>query len=335
MTIAPTASAPGKEFGPTSALRRVSLRWRLMLLIAVGVVPLLLFNVGYQYFQYRADVATTGSRTLALAHTMSQLIEEELQARILVMQSLASAEAVRDWDVEDLRRRAQAVVDQQFPEANIVLVRPDGQVLMNLRIPPDAPLPVRPALDSIRQVLATGNPAVSNLFTGARTGRPVIAIDVPVKGNDGSIRYILSMNPRLDAFDDVIRNQHFPADWVVSIFDRKGINVARYPNSVKFIGHPASASLLGTLQSQDEGIIETTSLENIRLLSAFSHGERFGWSVAIGVPRAEVVGPVITGALKTLLAGFAVLVIGLLLALYVAKGITAPVARNGEDGPPQ
>ena len=295
-----------------------------MLLVLVGIIPLLIFNFGYQYVEYRTDVVATGTRTLALARAMSQLIEGELNARVLALQTLANDRALYDNDVEAFRRRAQIFVDRQFPGANIVLLRPDGQMVMNLRMR-GVPLPVRPDLGSLQQVLTTGTPAVSNLFPGARTSRPILAIDVPVMADDGSIRYVLAMNPSLDTFDAIIRRQHFPESWVVSVFDRKAVIAARFPNAIKFVGHEASASLLQPLQTQDEGIVDTTSLEGTDLQSAFSHGEQFGWAVAIGIPHHELTGPVISNAVKTFGAGCAMLVMGLGFAHFAARRIAGPI----------
>ncbi|MBI3512802.1 MAG: sensor histidine kinase, partial [Proteobacteria bacterium] len=135
------------------------------------------------------------------------------------------------------------------------------------------------------------------------------------------------MNPRLEDFADVIRDQRLPDGWVASVFDRQGVNIARTPNpSGQFIGQHASPSLLPHLLEQREGIVETISLEGIPLLTAFSHGTRFGWAVAIGVPRAEMTAPAVAAALRTLAVGGVALAIGLALALLVARQITRPIA---------
>ena len=157
--------------------------------------------------------------------------------------------------------------------------------------------------------------------------------DVPVKADDGSICYILSINPRLDTFNEAIIGQHLPTSWVVSVFDQKGINVARSPNSVKSVGHPASPSLLEPLQTQADGVANTISLEGIPLLSAFSHGARFGWSVAIGIPRDELISPIVSRALRTLLARFVMLAVGLALAVSVARRIAGAAANSPSPEP--
>jgi PAS domain S-box-containing protein len=303
----------------------LSLRWRLALLVVASVLPLLAFSLAHQYLEYRNEIATTGRQTLAVARSMSLLVEQELQTGIATLQTLTVSRALQTRDFDEFRAQAETVVTQQFPGANILLLEEDGQQVMNTILPPDAPLPVRRNLESTRQVFATGRPAVSNLYQGAVGPRPVVAIDVPVKGSDGTVAYVLSLIPRLEAFAEIIRRQHPPATWVVSVFDRRGVNIARVPNGERFVGHEAPPGLLGPLQAEREGVVENTSLEGMRLLSVFSHAERFGWAVAVGVPLAELTGPALSEAMRTVAVGGVILVLGLALALYAARQIAGPI----------
>jgi PAS domain S-box-containing protein len=136
---------------------------------------------------------------------------------------------------------------------------------------------------------------------------------------------VLSLSPSLEAFAEIIRRQHPPATWVVSVLDRRGVNIARVPNGDRFVGHEAPPSLLGPLQAEREAVVESTSLEGIPLLSVFSHAERFGWAVAIGVPLAELTGPALSEAMRTVAVGGVILPLGLALALYAARQIAGPI----------
>jgi PAS domain S-box-containing protein len=305
--------------------RGLPLRWRLMLLVVVAVVPLLIFVLGYQYSEYSADVAATATHMEVLARSSSQLIEEELQARVLAMQTLATSRSLAENDLTAFRKRAASLAAEQFGGANLLLFQPNGQGVLNLRVPPDQPLPVRSNLESIHQVLTTGAPAVSNLFTGARSGRTIVSIDVPVKNGDGKIAYVLAMNPRLDIFSEIIQRQRLPEHWLSVVLDRNGITIARYPNGERLVGTSASPGLLQVLQAQHEGYAQNNSREGIPLITGFSQGERFGWTVAIGVPQKELIQPVISGALRTLGAGAGMLIVGLALAAYAARRIAGPI----------
>jgi len=197
---------------------------------------------------------------------------------------------------------------------------------MNTILPPGAALPVRSNLETTRQVVATGEPEVSNLYQGAVGRRPVVAIDVPVKRDDGTVAYVLSVNPRLDDFAEVIRQQQLPEGWVVTVYDRKGVIVARMPRPERFVGQSAGQGMLSRMMVEREGSFDGTSLEGVPTVAAFGHSGRFGWAASIGVPRADLIAPALGAALRTLAVGGALLAISIALALLVARQITGPIA---------
>src|SRR5579872_4700386 len=324
MSKAPPVS--GGPSGPnTVANRGLPLRWRLILLVVAATVPLLVFVLGYQYSQYRTDIGATGARTEALARDMAALVEDELRVRIATLQTLAVSPQLQSGDLAAFRLIVDRVVAEQYPGANVQLADENGQQLMNTTFPVGAALPVRPDLISLRQVFATGNPAVSDLFQ-RNVGRPGVFIDVPVKRPDGTVAYVLGMNPPLDLFNEIIQRQHLPESWLFAVFDRSGTTIARYPNGEKLVGFAASPSLLPLLLAQHEGHTQNDSREGIPLVTGFSRGEQFGWPVAIGVRREELVRPIIAGALRTLGAGSVMLVIALALAIYAARRIAHPIS---------
>ena len=314
-----TSSLPGRRLA-------LSLRSRLIVLVTLSVVPLLLFSLANEYLTYREHRANAGQRSLDLARSMALSVTQELRAEVAAMQTLALSAELQADDIPAFRKQAEAVVAHQLPGANIVLLREDGQQVMNTALPRGAPLPRRPETENLRQVFATGRPSISNLYQSVVRDQPVVPVDVPVRRADGSIVYGLSLNPPLDTFAEVIRRQPIPEGWVASLFDRRGIIVARAPNAERFVGHEASAELLPHLLAEREGIIDTVSLEGIPLLTAFSRAEPYDWSVDIGVPRAELTAPSLRAALLTLAVGGCLLGLTLVLALLMARQITGPMA---------
>ena len=314
-----TLGAPGQS-------GRFSLRLRLMMLVVVSVIPLVVFTLVRGYLDYQDAVTAAGIKTQELARSLSLTVEAELQARIAVLRVLALSGPLRDGDIDSFRVHTEAVVTEQFPGSNVLLLKEDGQQLMNTLLPPGASLPVRPNLETVHAVFATGRPAVSNTYVGAVARRYVVSIDVPVRRADGSIAYVLSVNPQIDAFTEAIRRQGFPNSWVVSIFDRQGVNVARSLNPEKFVGQKAGPELLKRMLTKPEDIFVSNSRERVDLVTAFSRIESSGWTVAIGIPLAELTAPAVIAATRTLAAGGAVLALGLILAVVVTRQIVGPMA---------
>src|SRR5205085_5438310 len=113
-------------------------------------------------------------KTLELTRGLAAEVEGELRARIAILEVLALTARLRNGDIDGFRMLAETVVAQQFPGSNIILLKEDGQQVMNTLVPRGAPLPVRPNLDSLRQVFATGRPAVSNMYVAAIGRRYVV-----------------------------------------------------------------------------------------------------------------------------------------------------------------
>jgi hypothetical protein len=268
-----------------------SIRARLSHLVLATLLPLMLLVIGLTVAVYRSDRHHAAQQARAVARGIALAVEAELHACIGAMEILAASPHLAAGDLTAFRAQAKAVLAREEPGSNIVLLREDGQHVMNLQAPPEAPLPARQPLDNLRRIFTTGRPSVSDEFLGAVMKRSVVAVDVPVRRADGSNSLVLSFIPSLSLFDAAIRRQDPPPGWVVSVFDRKGVNVARTPNPEQFVGKPASPTLLPLVLASDDGMAETTSLEGTPLLTAWSRPSPSGWSVGVGIPRATFYAP--------------------------------------------
>ncbi len=315
------------DTGAPRAGRRLSLRSRLILLVLATIVPLTAFTVVRRWIDYNDDLAAAGQKTLELARSLAIAIEKDIEGRISTLEVLAQSNALAEARFERFRERAESVIREQFPGSHILVLQADGQQVMNTRLPPDeAVLPRRKATASIRKVMETGAPVVSEVFVGVTAGRPLVSIDVPVKRPDGFIPYILSLNPPVDAFGQTIARLHLPEGWVATIYDQNGTIVSRNIDPAKHVGEPALPGLLATLRSGNEGVSRKVSREGVPLLAALARIPRTGWSVMLGVPIEAITGPAIDEVVRTLAEATVVLLLGLALALLLARQVTRPMA---------
>jgi two-component sensor histidine kinase len=303
------------------------LRARLVLLVLAAVLPLLALQLGSIYFDFRASRAAAVEQALTLARGIAQAVDNAIRTRIAILEVLALSRSLAVGDIAAFRNEAEAVVARQLPGAAILLLREDGQQVMNTEQPLGAPLLPRTNLENQRQVFATGRPSVSNLHPGIVVRRPTIAIEVPVRRADGSISHVLALNPALDAFNRVIERQPVGDDLVIAVMDRAGVRVARVPDPDRFIGHTLPETAQRSLTVGNEGHFEAISPEGIPLVAAFHRLPELGWMVAVGQPLAQLTGPAWRRALTFLAVGLGVLGLGLVLAHQVARGITGPITR--------
>src|SRR5579863_257646 len=255
-------------------LGNLSLRWRLVLLVIASIVPLMAFSFDREYLRYRENVDAVEERTLTIAGGMSLLIEDKLQTQIATLETLAEGRRLATGDLDAFRVRAETTAARLFPGGAIELLTEDGREVVNTRLPAGAPVQVRANLESMRQVFATGQPVVSDVVVDSAGSRPVVAVDVPVRAADGTIAYVLSAHPRLEEFADPIRLRHFPASWLITVFDRRGAVVARVPDGDRYAGQQAPPWLLSRLAAKRAGFSDGTSLEGIPVLAAFSQMKR-------------------------------------------------------------
>jgi len=318
----PADRAAGRQSRRLSGL---SLRTRLLLLVMAGVLPLLGFGLIEIYRDYQGAVAQTGNETLLSARSLSAALDAELQARINTLQVLATSTRLRAGDIDGFRTRAKEVIDKQYPGANLVLLKQEGEQLMNLAAAPGMTLPNRPHTATIERVFATGKPAVSDLYAGAVLKRLVISIDVPVLGEDSKVVAVLSMVPIDGMFDDIIRRHRSRESAITTVFDRQYVILARSPGREQFVGQKAGQRFLAQMSGQAEGVIESISREGIPVFAVFTRSEAFGWTVSLGVPRSALTGPAIESAAREIVFALVLLLCGLLLSSLVARRISGPI----------
>lgn len=317
--------APPAALGLATRMRRLSLRARLALLVVAGVLPLLLYNLGTVYADYRRERDRVSRQSLELAHGLALAVEGELKARIASLEVLALAGSLARGDLDAFRRQAEAVVALQQPGSNILLLRADGQQLVNTAMPAGAPLPVRRSLSNQQRVLATGRPSVSDLYEGLVVKRPVVAIEVPVRREDGTVEMVLGMNPSLTAFDDIIRRQQPGEGWLISLIDRNGTRIARVPGGEDLVGQPVSDGFRRGANGS-EGVLQVISTEGMPVLGSYRRLAEHGWTVTVFLATSKLTAPALYAGGMALAVGLGLLGFGLLLAHRVAQGITGPIA---------
>jgi signal transduction histidine kinase len=134
-----------------------------------------------------------------------------------------------------------------------------------------------------------------------------------------------------DAILDIVNRQKLPGDWIISVFDAKGMRVARSRAHEANLGTAASPSLQALMASgAPEGSGTTSTLEGDKNVAAYVRLAGSGWTVAPGIPVSFVNRGV---ARSVAVYGGGILlsiVLGGLAALVVARGIRRPIARLSE-----
>ena len=123
----------------------------------------------------------------------------------------------------------------------------------------------------------------------------------------------------------ILEDQHSPNELVSIVFDRNGIIVAGDALFEETLGKPAPPVLVAASRSSDEGTVDYRNLEDVEMRSAFAKIPGSGWTVATGIPLAELRAPwenaLWTGGISLAVAAF----LAIVFAVFYGRLITRPV----------
>jgi signal transduction histidine kinase len=307
-----------------SILRRraLGIHTRLMMLTLATVLPLVAVGgvaiirmVDDQNIKVEQGVGRTVDGLLGDVDRQIIAIEAELQV-------LAVSPSLQEEDLYPFYQQMNAALPLQG--TSIALLDIKGQQLLNTNRPFGAPLPRSFNTEMSERIIATGKPQVSDLIMGAVLHRPIVAVGVPVF-RDGKVALILTMGLGSEILSKLLHQPDLLPDWVVAIFDRKGIIVARNRELDRFLGKPAAPIIREAIKGPVESWIPNVTSEGIRVYSTFRRSAVTGWTAAIGVPRKFVDIPRRRAQFLAFGGGVSVLAVSLFLAWWMAQAIRRPV----------
>ncbi|MGE5115996.1 MAG: diguanylate cyclase domain-containing protein [Betaproteobacteria bacterium] len=298
------------------------IRWWLVTLVAACLLPVATAAAVIIWTSFRDGREALVDHAQLSARAMSRTIDHLLGSATSGLQLLATSPALSSGDLAAFEEQARRALPYQDGN-NIVLTDTDGRQRVNTLVPFGQALPMHGAPEFQRRVIRTGEPAVSDLFVGGALRRPLVAVEVPV-WQDDRIAYTLAMGFLPERFATILSLHRPEQGWIVSIFDRQGTIVARTHESERFVGQKGASDLLAALAKSPEGAIEVNTLEGVPVYAVFTKSTQTGWAVAVGVPRA-----VLLGRLHAWTAWLIVLLgVLLLFGVVLAHAISRRIAHS-------
>jgi hypothetical protein len=268
------------------------LRSKLLVLAAVGVVPMLALSLVLGYFLIEHERQTIQDSASARSRTLLTAVDTKILGYLGTLHALAASASLESGDLSSFDAEARRVLGSQQPDwRNILLVDPSGQQVLNLRFAPGAVLPNEAQLDNpgFREVVQTRRPYIGNLNAGPVSKQPGIAIRVPVmqaadSGQPARLRYVLEFIVEPTALAELIRAQKYSSTWIAALIDRNGRFIARLPAPPK--GDSTTAAFMAEMQRNPEGWYHGRSLEGKETYTAHKVSELTGWTVAVALPSS-------------------------------------------------
>jgi len=249
-------------------------------------------------------------------------VDREIGAIWAELQVLATSPSLQSGDFREFDQQMRAAL--KIRGTSIVLHDTHAQQLLSTNRPFGESLPRATNSEMHDRVVATGKPQISDLIMGAVLKRPILTVGVPVF-RDGAVVYVLAMGLGPEILSALMQDQKLSPDWTAAILDRKGIIVGRNRDLDRFVGQPVAPMLRQKLTEAIESWIPNVTSDGIPVYSTFRRSAMTGWTVAIGLPREFIDGPVRRARWIAFGGGAAVLALSLTLAWWVGWGIRRPV----------
>ncbi|MHB0980792.1 MAG: ATP-binding protein [Thermoleophilia bacterium] len=173
--------------------------------------------------------------------------------------------------------------------ATIVVVGVDGRVVAGA-----TPLGDHPDLSDREYwaaLLDTRDYVVGEYAIGRVSGLPVLTVAYPIIDKDGRFLGGLVAGLKLDYLAKLGERAKLPAEAVLTVIDREGVILARYPDSAEWVGRDLNeAGIVKEVSARGEGTAEIVGLDGVKRLYAFHTplGPSSGIHVTVGIPRSAV-----------------------------------------------
>ena len=306
-----------------AATNRLSIPWRLGLLVLALALPLNLIVLGAIWgLVNRANDAQRTS-LLYTARSIAAGVDAELGKFIALAESLARSPALLDDSLDAFEAEAR----REFPEgagAWVLVADLNGQELINTLVQPGEPLPRRnpAAIEAQRHALATKEVVVSDVVRGVLVQDWVVNIEVPIFKNGQPFRGLI-LALRHQHFLHLLNARDIPTGWLAGIMDGQGKFIARVPKGTTEVGQLASEGWRAT--KDRTGIFEYPSLEGDTLIDANAHPLIANWTIGVAVKKAELQATVWNTVRWLAILGAGLSAASLLLAAILARQITRPI----------
>ncbi len=309
-----------------SRLRGTSIGSHLFVLALGAVLPVVLFATGLAFIQAREERETFERGMHDRVVAINSAIDAELRATVAALRALAESQSLLDGDLARFHSLARRLKQVQPDWLTVILAAPDGTQQVNAKRPLDADPLGTEELVSFEAVLRTMQPAIGSLSAGPRNLQQAFPVRVPVL-REGRLAHVLTAVVDPVAISRILREQGMPDDWVASVVDRQLLQVARQYRGQVQVGVTVAPAFRAALTSgATQGAYQGTTLESTPSYVTWRRSAFSGWSVGIGVPARSVE----ASAWRVLILGLfgiaASLALALLLARFLGRRISEPVA---------
>ncbi|TAJ87199.1 GAF domain-containing protein [bacterium] len=263
-----------------------SLRVRLVLLVLFAVIPALGLILYTASEQRRAAAGEAQANALRLAQSVSSTQDDLFEGARQLLIALAQVPMVRGDNPAECNSLFSVLVKKYASYTNLGVVTPAGDIFCS-GLPLPGPVNVADRA-WFRRALESRDLVIGDYIVGRVTGKATLGLGYPVLDEAGAVRAVLYAGLDLGWLNKIAAKTQLPTGTTLTVIDRKGTILVRFPESEKWVGKSMPETLLvQTILRQGEGTAELPGMDGVPRLYGFSPlGKPGDAYVSIGVPKS-------------------------------------------------
>jgi signal transduction histidine kinase/CheY-like chemotaxis protein/HPt (histidine-containing phosphotransfer) domain-containing protein len=247
-----------------------TLKVRLLLLLAVSVIPCATL-VGYlAHRQIRDDMDTAYAEAFTLARISASWHEEIEAAAGILLSVLTKVPTVQAGGPAECGEVLANVANEQPWAASIWRAGADGAITCA-----SGAEALRQSLnvadrEYFKRAVATKSLVVSGFLTAKLSGKPIMVAALPMIGADGAVTSVVGVSMDLDWINRTAAEARQKPDTVMMLLDSHGAVLAHQPDTASYLGRSfAENPLVRRLLSEGSGVADAVGLDGVERLFGF------------------------------------------------------------------
>ena len=262
-----------------------SLRARLMLLIAAAFLPLLALSVFSAIQQWRTAIENSRSEAVRLAALAGENQQRVIEGTRQVLEILARTPEIRLPDSRECYEFLRSVLSDRNWFASLGVIGRDGYLRCHDGRAQRIYLGDR---GYFRDALSQNTYAAGEFQIGRVSGIMSLNIGRPLLGPNGNATGVLYAALDLKVLGRIAGEIALPAGTTLTIFDRKGVVLARKPSVASLLGRPfPERRVVEAALSGRPGRFETGTASDRRLIAYAPVGGLAQPSMYVAIEKTE------------------------------------------------
>ncbi len=308
-----------------------TVRGRLMGLVLLALFPFLILILLTNMNERQADSLQAQAEALRVAEQAAAEQDrqiEQIRSLLMVVSSLPGVTSSSPADCSSMMALLRAPYDFI---ANLGMINLDGDLVCSA-LPVSAPTNVSDRTYFV-DALASGEFSAGDYQIGRVTGLASLNFGYPLVSDNGTAVGVVFAALDLQRLNDLAAQASLPPGSTLTVIDRQGTLLARFPTAQAFVGQPiADTALFQFLKTApDRGTAEVNGLDGSPRLYGFTTLRAGTASVAylaVGIPTAAAFAQANQTATRQLATLAVATLAGLILAYFGSEALLLKSIRK-------